>query len=194
MTRAISASGGTGSAPGRVDSPPISRISAPACSMAWPAAIAASASKCRPPSEKLSGVMFRMPITSGRAEANPAKGKGRAVMASISSPHSSGSAATGRVATSRPSSISRASEKARSPPCKGSAWPSPMARNAAGPDSRPSGCNQRSRATRVQVAGAAPGESPPGRMLGRPAVGTLPRPWFTGSSGRLRTTGSPLIT
>ena len=121
MTRAISSSGGTGDAPGRVDSPPTSKISAPASSMAWPAAIAALASKCRPPSEKLSGVMLRIPITRGRNAAMPAKGAGRAVTASISSPHSSGNAATGRVAISRPSSTSRASEKARSPPCKGSA-------------------------------------------------------------------------
>ncbi len=65
-TRAISSASSTGAAPGRVDSPPMSRMSAP-----WPisrraCATAASTPKCRPPSEKLSGVMLTMPMTRGR--------------------------------------------------------------------------------------------------------------------------------
>ena len=55
-------------APGRVDSPPISSRSAPSAiiRLAW--VRAASRSANWPPSEKLSGVTLRIPITSGRGE------------------------------------------------------------------------------------------------------------------------------
>jgi len=66
MTRRISSSAGTGSCPGRVDSPPMSRISAPASTIRTACSTAASTAMYRPPSEKESGVTFRMPITSVR--------------------------------------------------------------------------------------------------------------------------------
>ena len=58
----------TGTAPGRVDSPPTSMRSAPPSSMlvTWSKTSAAE-EKNRPPSLKLSGVRFRMPMTSGRS-------------------------------------------------------------------------------------------------------------------------------
>ena len=64
-TRASSTSAGTGCAPGRVDSPPMSSEAAPwaTSAMAW--ATAASGSAWRPPSEKLSGVTLTTPITRG---------------------------------------------------------------------------------------------------------------------------------
>src|SRR5262249_34891020 len=62
-TRASSSSTETSSAPGRVDSPPTSRISAPCSASCKPWAIAASASRKRPPSEKESGVTLTTPIS-----------------------------------------------------------------------------------------------------------------------------------
>src|SRR4051794_21552099 len=60
--RLSSSSGETGSAPGRVDSPPTSRISAPASASSRPCATAASGSRYSPPSENESGVTLTTPI------------------------------------------------------------------------------------------------------------------------------------
>ena len=71
ITRRNSSVSLTGSAPGRVDSPPMSKISAPwaTSSSAW--ATAASVLRNFPPSEKESGVTLTMPITSaGRGKRN----------------------------------------------------------------------------------------------------------------------------
>src|SRR4051812_14175968 len=62
-TRRSSSSAGTGSAPGRVDSPPTSRMSAPSAASWRPCATAASGSRNRPPSENESGVTFTTPIS-----------------------------------------------------------------------------------------------------------------------------------
>src|ERR1017187_3011998 len=71
IARRSSSDSATGAAPGRVDSPPTSMISAPcstSCS-AW--ATAASASRNRPPSKKESGVTLTIPMTSaGRGKVN----------------------------------------------------------------------------------------------------------------------------
>ncbi|CFE00983.1 Uncharacterised protein [Bordetella pertussis] len=68
--RASSSAALTGCAPGRVDSPPRSRIWAPS-SINWRAwAIALSVSACSPPSENESGVTLTMPMTSGRSRSN----------------------------------------------------------------------------------------------------------------------------
>src|SRR5690606_264839 len=66
-TRRSSSAASTSAAPGRVDSPPTSRMSAPCSSsvIAW--AKAASASSWAPPSENESGVTLTMPITRGRS-------------------------------------------------------------------------------------------------------------------------------
>src|SRR4051794_37842744 len=64
-TRRSSSSSETGSAPGRVDSPPTSRTPAPSLTSCSPCATAASAEKYKPPSENESGVTFTTPITSG---------------------------------------------------------------------------------------------------------------------------------
>src|SRR3954452_6702960 len=63
ITRSISSRTLTGSAPGRVDSPPMSTMSAPS-SFAW--RTAASTSRYIPPSEKESGVTFTTPMTAGK--------------------------------------------------------------------------------------------------------------------------------
>ena len=55
----------TGSAPGRVDSPPTSMMSAPSRSISRARPTAASRAIWRPPSEKLSGVTLRMPMIRG---------------------------------------------------------------------------------------------------------------------------------
>ena len=64
--RAVSSAAATGSAPGRVDSPPMSISSAPSAIIwrAWRSALAMS--KCVPPSENESGVTFKIPITRAR--------------------------------------------------------------------------------------------------------------------------------
>ena len=72
-TRACSASGETGGAPGRVLSPPTSTMSAPAAAIARPAAMARCGSMCSPPSLKLSGVTFSTPMTRGRSSDRPAQ-------------------------------------------------------------------------------------------------------------------------
>jgi hypothetical protein len=66
MTRRSSSAGPTGCEPGRVLSPPTSIRSAPSHARSSPWWMAAAGSKWRPPSEKLSGVTLRMPISSGR--------------------------------------------------------------------------------------------------------------------------------
>jgi hypothetical protein len=71
--RATSSGAATGCACGRVLSPPMSMISAPASSIAIPAVTAACGVPKSPPSEKESGVTFRIPITRGRRKSNPAQ-------------------------------------------------------------------------------------------------------------------------
>ena len=66
-TRRASSSGSTGVKPGRVDSPPTSMMSAPSSSILRPCSIAASASKCSPPSLNESGVTLRTPMMRGRS-------------------------------------------------------------------------------------------------------------------------------
>src|SRR6478736_4933419 len=65
-TRSSSCCSGTGSAPGRVDSPPTSMIDAPAATMARACTSAVAALACRPPSEKEFGVTLSTPMTTGR--------------------------------------------------------------------------------------------------------------------------------
>jgi len=65
-TRAISSAAPGATAPGRVDSPPMSRMSAPSATSRSHQASAAAVPACRPPSEKESGVTLTMPITRGR--------------------------------------------------------------------------------------------------------------------------------
>ena len=60
--RRSSSSEETEAAPGRVDSPPTSRMSAPSRSSCNARAMAASESRYSPPSEKLSGVIFNTPM------------------------------------------------------------------------------------------------------------------------------------
>ena len=67
MTRASSSSTSGRVAPGRVDSPPTSRMSAPATRSSRPWAIAASGVAQRPPSENESGVTLTTPISTGRS-------------------------------------------------------------------------------------------------------------------------------
>ena len=69
-TRSSSTRSGTRAEPGRVDSPPTSRMSAPSATMSKACAIAASASAHRPPSENESSVTFSTPMTSVRAGAS----------------------------------------------------------------------------------------------------------------------------
>src|SRR5215211_2044332 len=76
--RATSSAAGTASAPGRVDSPPMSRIAAPAAASSRPCPIARSGSRNRPPSEKESGVTFTTPITRAMLRMAPGNGERRA--------------------------------------------------------------------------------------------------------------------
>ncbi|CAL1241227.1 protein of unknown function [Candidatus Methylocalor cossyra] len=65
ITRSICTSADTGSAPGLVDSPPISIISTPSAIISSARRSALSGSKYSPPSEKLSGVTLSIPIMIG---------------------------------------------------------------------------------------------------------------------------------
>ena len=73
ITRPSSSSTSGRVAPGRVDSPPMSRMSAPSANRSRPCAIAASGVDQRPPSEKESGVTLTTPISNG--EADPISGR-----------------------------------------------------------------------------------------------------------------------
>ena len=68
-TRRRSSSSGTALAPGRVDSPPTSRIDAPSAARARPSASAASALDARDGAKNESGVTFTTPITAGASVA-----------------------------------------------------------------------------------------------------------------------------
>ena len=147
-TRASSSSGGTGAAPGRVDSPPMSRMSAPAASSASPWAMAAAGSRKAPPSEKLSGVTLTMPMMRGRSSASPPKG----ARARVRAPSWRSSASAAARERSQPQAmisdsgakarsmrlpplppsrtISSAAEKANRPPASGTAAPWPRRRSA----------------------------------------------------------------
>ena len=67
ITRSSSVASGTGFAPGLVDSPPTSMMSAPAFAILFPSAIASAGLRFFPPSENESGVTLRMPIIRGLA-------------------------------------------------------------------------------------------------------------------------------
>ena len=68
ITRFNSSFSDTGSAPGRVDSPPTSIMSAPSCAIRIPRATAASVPKNSPASENESGVMLSTPMIIPRLE------------------------------------------------------------------------------------------------------------------------------
>ena len=63
ITRFLSSSSVIRSAPGFVDSPPISIMSTPSAIISSARFKASSIRKCMPPSAKESGVMFKIPIT-----------------------------------------------------------------------------------------------------------------------------------
>ncbi len=67
-TRPDSSSALTRCAPGRVDSPPTSTMSAPSCTSDMPWVMAASGSRNAPPSEKESGVTLTTPMTRQRVQ------------------------------------------------------------------------------------------------------------------------------
>ena len=62
MTRRNSSSAAIASAPGRVDSPPTSTMSAPSATIFRPCSMAFSAARNFPPSENESGVTFNTPM------------------------------------------------------------------------------------------------------------------------------------
>src|SRR6266571_4809196 len=67
LIRRHSSSAETLADPGRVDSPPTSKIEAPCSAISSPRWIASSGARYRPPSEKESGVTFRTPTTCVRS-------------------------------------------------------------------------------------------------------------------------------
>ena len=74
MTRRASSSALGRWAPGRVDSPPTSRMSAPCATSCRPCSTAAAASNQRPPSLNESGVTLTTAMTSGRRTGPSARG------------------------------------------------------------------------------------------------------------------------
>ena len=72
-TRSSSSSTETAVEPGRVDSPPTSRMSAPSSTIRVACATAAARSRNRPPSEKESGVTLRIPMTRVRSAQSNAR-------------------------------------------------------------------------------------------------------------------------
>ena len=92
-TRRISSATGTGSDPGRVDSPPTSRISAPALIMSSAAWTASRSVPSRLRAWNESGVQLRMPITYVRRRKSSIRGPQR--MRRLASPTPVGSGALG---------------------------------------------------------------------------------------------------
>src|SRR5579875_2829779 len=66
-SRRSSSPAGTGAAPGRVDSAPMSRSAAPSATIAAAASAARAGSRWRPPSEKESGVALSTPMRATRS-------------------------------------------------------------------------------------------------------------------------------
>ena len=126
--RACSSSGDTGVAPGRVLSPPMSRISAPSACIWRPVAMATPGSRRSPPSLKLSGVMLRMPMRAGWVK--PAHGGTGLVRIA-------GAWRAGRTRLSM-----RINVNAAGPPARGRAKPDAMAASASWPWRRPIGSGQ----------------------------------------------------
>ena len=134
-----------------VNSPPMSMMSAPAASIARPAAMAPAGSLKSPPSEKLSGVTLTMPMTSGRSKAKPAHEARRAARAascpatrpSLPAPCCVAQRRSVARATAAPirapsrSASASTWAKARGPPASGSAVPSAAIARAAAPRSSP---------------------------------------------------------
>ena len=117
-TRSISTAAETSAAPGRVLSPPMSRMSAR--DIASACVRAASGCTKRPPSEKLSGVTFRMPMIDGRSIGMPHRG-GRGAISGASS--ASGRSPTGTITGRRSrSQISTLSKRIQPPARRGGIW------------------------------------------------------------------------
>ena len=133
--RACSCACGTGSAPGRVLSPPTSTRSAPASAIASPAA---TGSAWAPPSLKLSGVTLSTAMIAGRP-ARPAQG-GRGAVSRCSTGRQRGG--TPATATTALPGMRRTSENAAGPPASGSARPAATASAAAAPCSQPRGSSR----------------------------------------------------
>ena len=155
-TRRSSSCGETGLAPGRVDSPPTSMMSAPAPSSARPCWTARAGSMNAPPSEKLSGVTFNIPMITGRSSANPAQ-CGRLSDSAVNSramrvltgvlcfsaqARSRGRGATAAATPPRRRASNSAAAKALVPPASGSASSRSTAIAATLPTSSPSGRSQ----------------------------------------------------
>ena len=194
----------TGAAPGRVLSPPTSRMSAPASSMAWPAVSAARRRDGQPAVREA----VRRDVDDAHHQ--------RPARVAAGSPAKGGSGrVSGQHRAARPPAPPRRAPARSSP----SSQPSQQKATAARPSSgrRPCRIAQRppGRAGGPAVRSSAPCRAPtPGRRGGsgarragagsrrrrcrvRPRHGPAARsarcrgPAFTGSSGRLRTIGSP---
>src|SRR5262249_29617804 len=76
-TRSISICAAIGSAPGRVDSPPMSITTAPSSAIRRPVSTARCGSKFTPPSENESGVTLMMPMTAGGVRISSLRPRGR---------------------------------------------------------------------------------------------------------------------
>ena len=174
-TRPHSSDAVTGAAPGRVDSPPISTMSAPASVSLRPASIASPTLKLSPPSEKLSGVALTTPISRARSSVSPANGgRGRAIRSkrsaiarrtassspAVQSSISARGAAVARTSFRPLASITTPAENATGPPASGLARPVSIARAAASPISSPLGSN-------AAPPAASPGKEKP---RGRPGL------------------------
>ena len=152
-TRRSSGFASTGSAPGRVDSPPMSKIAAPASARCLQCATAAPGSSASPASEKLSGVTLTMPMSRGRVSVSipgrlrePDKLSKRARVrvrgpSSRLSAQASISPSGAKAADTRSGSRISTSqaEKASPPPASGRAKPRSSAAAAAEPLSRRTG-------------------------------------------------------
>ena len=96
----------------------MSRMSAPAAAIASARASASGSPRCRPPSEKLSGVTFSTPISRGRSSVRPQTGaRGAARRSTVSA----GTAATGTNRGSAPRRCSASCANQSGPPASGTA-------------------------------------------------------------------------
>ena len=73
-------------APGRVDSPPTSTMSAPSSIISSPRETARSGSSHRPPSENESGVTLRIPMTRARSDEVGSVAGGWVILTSVNQP------------------------------------------------------------------------------------------------------------
>ena len=161
-TRSSSSATLTGEAPGRVDSPPTSRMSAPAAASSSPRRTARSGDRNSPPSENESGVTLTIPMRRGRGSSGMERPRTR---------HTADAEGAGAWETTGVARLTPPRERCPPPArrARGRAWIRRRAGRWFDRPSRPGG-----RPARPFPRRPAPGPAPPAPTTGPPTAGCFP--------------------